>query len=46
MTDEAAYRQYLMGDASGIEMLVEKYGDALILCFAGVCQQLLQLLQR
>lgn len=31
MTDEAAYRQYLMGDASGIEMLVEKYGDALIL---------------
>lgn len=30
MTDEAAYRQYLNGDADAMTCLVEKYGDALV----------------
>ena len=35
MTDEAAYRQYLDGEQSAADVLVERYGDALTLYING-----------
>ena len=40
MSDEEAYRQYLHGDESAAQVLVERYGDALTLYINGVLNDL------